>query len=70
MSGQVRIRKLWSNPHDLSGTEAYTPTFIDRFMGLIQRLPGPYWLTLLVLLVLRRTSYRRFPSVSLTAQFP
>jgi hypothetical protein len=63
MSSQVGSRKLWSNPHDLSETEAYTPSFIDRFMGLIQRLSGPYWLTLLVLFVLRRTSYRRLPCV-------
>lgn len=43
MSSQVGSRKLWSNPHDLSETEAYTPSVIDRFMGLIQRLPRVEW---------------------------
>ena len=53
MSSQVRSRTLWSNPHDLSDTAAYGPSFVDRFMGLIQRLPVPYWLTLLVLFALQ-----------------
>lgn len=53
MSSQVRSRTLWSHPHDLSDTAAYGPSFVDRLMDLIQRLPVPYWLTLLVLFVLQ-----------------
>jgi hypothetical protein len=31
---------------------AYPPSFIDKFMGFIQRLPIPYWLTYLLLFIL------------------
>ena len=35
-----------------TGTATYAPSFIDRFMGWIDRLPGPYWLTYLTLFAL------------------
>lgn len=34
-------------------TRPYAPSFIDRFIGLVDRLPGPYWLPFLLLLVLQ-----------------
>ena len=53
MKSQVRTLALPSNSYDLNGTVTYELSFIDRFMGLIQRLPAPYWLTLLLLFVLQ-----------------
>ena len=36
-----------------SQTSLYPPSFIDRFMNFVERLPGPYWLTYLVLFILQ-----------------
>jgi hypothetical protein len=43
-----------SNPLSQPSSQAapYPPSFIDRFMGWIQRLPLPYWLTYFVLFLL------------------
>jgi hypothetical protein len=40
---------------DTSETNPYASSFIDRFMDFVERLPSPYWLTLLVLFVLEST---------------
>lgn len=34
-------------------TRPYPPSFIDRFMDSVKRLPGPYWLTYLALFILQ-----------------
>jgi hypothetical protein len=34
-------------------TRPYAPSLLDRFMGLIERLPLPYWLTYLLLFILQ-----------------
>lgn len=37
--------------------EPYPPSFVDRFMRFIERLPIPYWLTYLALFVLQSTAF-------------
>jgi hypothetical protein len=34
-------------------SKPYAPSFIDRLVGIVDRLPGPYWLTFLALFVLQ-----------------
>lgn len=38
---------------DTSKPKPYTPSFLDRFMDFVERLPSPYWLTYLVLFILQ-----------------
>ena len=38
---------------DILETRPYAPSFIDRFMDFVERLPYPYWLTYLVLFLLQ-----------------
>jgi hypothetical protein len=47
-----------SDPKEYIGeTQLYTPSFIDRFMRFIQRLPLPYWMTYLLLFTLQVTIF-------------
>jgi len=36
-----------------SETRPYAPSFVDRLMDFVKRMPGPYWLTYLVLFILQ-----------------
>jgi hypothetical protein len=38
---------------DTSETKPYAPSFLDRFMGFVERLPSPYWLTYLALFLVQ-----------------
>lgn len=40
-------------PLDTSATGPYPPSFVDRFMDWVERLPAPYWLTYLGLFILQ-----------------
>jgi hypothetical protein len=53
MSNQIQTKTSDPIQQDFSEIMPYAPSFIDRFMGFVERLPGPYWLTLLVLFVLQ-----------------
>lgn len=46
-----------SNPNqqNIEELQPYPPSFLDRFMRFIQRLPVPYWLTYLLFFVLEST---------------
>jgi hypothetical protein len=38
---------------DAGEAKPYAPSYLDRFMGWVQRLPLPYWLTYLLLFILQ-----------------
>ncbi len=40
-------------PSDPIAAQPYPPSFIDRFMRFVQRLPVPYWLTYLALFIVQ-----------------
>jgi hypothetical protein len=52
MNSQVQTNASFPIQQDSGETRPYLPSFIDRFMGLVERLPTPYWLTFLGLLIL------------------
>lgn len=39
----------------VGGTIYYPPSFLDRFMDFIERLPIPYWLTYLIFIIVQST---------------
>lgn len=48
---------MTSNPKRQIASEInhYAPSYLDRFMGFIERLPFPYWLTYLALFIVQST---------------
>lgn len=55
MSTQTQSINSESAQVDIVETVPYPPSFLDRFMDKIERLPVPYWLTYLVLFILQVT---------------
>jgi hypothetical protein len=53
MDGQMRSNNSDPDQNNLSVTKSYAPSFLDKFMDFIQRLPFPYWLTYLLLITLQ-----------------
>jgi hypothetical protein len=53
MDSQIQTTSLGPVQRAAGKTKPYAPSNIDRFIGLVDRLPGPYWLTFLLLLVLQ-----------------
>jgi len=53
MNNQIQAGTLDPVPQAAGEPKPYAPSFIDSFMGLVERLPGPYWLTYLALFVLQ-----------------
>jgi hypothetical protein len=52
MSLQIESVKSEPLQPDPSAAKPFTPSFVDRFMDFVQRLPIPFWLTYLVLFIL------------------
>jgi len=53
MSNPIQAGTLDPIPQAAGEPKPYAPSLIDLFMGLVERLPGPYWLTYLALIVLQ-----------------
>jgi hypothetical protein len=53
MHEQIQTTMADPLPQDTRATRPYPPSFIDRFLAFVDRLPGPSWLALLVLFVLQ-----------------
>lgn len=53
MDNQIQTKRSDPIQQDAGESEPYAPSFIDRFMRFVDRLPGPYWLTFLVLFILQ-----------------
>ena len=48
----MKIRTFDPSQRKVEEILPYPPSYINRFMGLIQQLPIPYWLTYFVLFIL------------------
>jgi len=56
MSNRIQAGTLDPGPQAAGEPRPYAPSFIDSLMGLVERLPGPYWLTYLALFVLQSSA--------------
>jgi hypothetical protein len=53
MDNRIQTKTSDQIQQDASETRPYAPSFIDRFIGFVDQLPCPYWLTYLVLIILQ-----------------
>ena len=53
VDNQIETRTSDPMQQNTSETRPYAPSFLDRFMDFVQRLPSPYWLTYFVLFILQ-----------------
>lgn len=54
---QIQTNTFDPMQQDAGEEKPYPPSYLDRFMGWVQRLPVPYWLTYLLLFVLQSSIF-------------
>ena len=60
MDSQIPLMKSDPLLPEIRPTKPYPPSYLDRFMDFVQRLPVPYWLTYLLLFILESAVFHLF----------